>query len=194
MATEIVTLKVIDSFTPEHFAKPFSYFRPPPAGLQSYRWGRTIKDPNTIIWILTWDSVRAHEDFIESSVYAAFVATIMAFSAAPVSLFHAHLHPFPHTKVYEAGILEIAIVSKKTDVSHDVFEAANAKILSLAQKASGYHSHFHGIQHEDPNIYVTLVGWDSVEAAEALNQPRAAAADLIVPGGLRVDHVKLQPE
>jgi hypothetical protein len=102
---------------------------------------------------------------MQSSSYPAFVATIVAFCTAPISLFHAHLQPFPPTKVFEAGIVEIATVTKKTEVSHDAVEVANAKTLAVAEKASGYHSHFHGIQHEDSNVYVTLVGWDSMEVS-----------------------------
>ncbi|KAF8578374.1 hypothetical protein K439DRAFT_1638913 [Ramaria rubella] len=170
MATEIVILKVSDRFTPELCEKSISFLRPSPPGLQTMRWGRTVEDPNTVMWILNWDTVKAHEDFIKAPIYPTFVATINAFCVAPIYLYHTHVQPFPPVNLFDAGIIEIASIVKKPSVSHEDFAAVNKKHLDLLPTTSGYHCHFSGIMHEDSDVFILLIGWDGVESREAARE------------------------
>ena len=181
MATEIVTLKVNDRFTPDLFQKSIDYLRPAPPGFRSQGWGRTLDDPNTVIWILStifviviwtfpvdnvldWDSVKAHENFMEAPVYPAFVATIKAFSSAPISILHTYLQPVPSSETVQTGAIEITIATREPGISSELLEMANRKHIALLQNLPGYRSHFQGVTVEDDNVNVSVVSWESTEA------------------------------
>lgn len=115
--------------------------------------------------LIDWDSVAAHEEFMNTSNYPEFIETIKAILASPagLSIYHTYLQPFPPTKLFEAGNIELAAMTKRPDVSREEFEAIRDKFLDTISKAPGYESHFCGVQHEDDNVYIEMIGWNSVE-------------------------------
>lgn len=103
---------------------------------------------------------------MNSPIYPTVVSTITAFCAAPISLFHTYFQPSPPLKIFDGGAIEITIAARKPGVSPETLQTANGKLLELAQKAPGYHSHYQGVKVEDNNFHVSLVAWQSVEAME----------------------------
>lgn len=102
---------------------------------------------------------------MRTPIYSTFVGAVKAYCSAPIVLYHCHLQPFPPTKLFEAEVIELAAIAKKPDVSHDQFVAACGKTLDPARQAPGFHSVFHGIKHEDTDVYILLFGWDSMEVS-----------------------------
>lgn len=110
-----------------------------------------------------WDSIKAHENFMKLSTYTSFIAKINTVCTAPITIFHTHLQPFPPSEIFQADVVELAVLAKKPDVRPDQFEKASDAFFERVQKAPGYRCHFRGIKYEDHNIHINLIGWDSME-------------------------------
>ncbi|KAF8521756.1 hypothetical protein BU17DRAFT_87656 [Hysterangium stoloniferum] len=171
MATEIAFLKVKDSYTPDEVKMSLQYFKPRPPGFQAMRWGPTIEDPQTIVWLLNWDSVEAHEEYTTSPLYPAFIDTVKVYCIG-FSYFHTYLKPYPITLVFEAAVIKISQLAAQTGTAEDgsPLSVEVTKLVHAITKAPGYHSYFRGLKYEDKSICILLEGWDSIEAHDAAKE------------------------
>jgi hypothetical protein len=110
-----------------------------------------------------WESVQAHVDFTKVPAFSAVATALKELCAAPANVFHTHIQPFPPTELYQAVVVELAVLAKKPDVSLDQFNKISEVFFERVQKQPGYRCHFRGIKHEDNNVHIHFVGWDSVE-------------------------------
>ena len=112
-----------------------------------------------------WDSVEAHVDFMNSPSFPTFFDKFQAACTSPITWFHTHIKPFPPSELFQADVIELAVLAKKPTVPQDQFEQASSAFFKRIQNAPGYRCHFQGIKHEDGtgNVQVNFVGWDSME-------------------------------
>lgn len=111
-----------------------------------------------------WNTVEDHANFRRDDP-SSIEAKSQALCTEPMNIFHTYLQPFPPWELTRAEVVQIASITKKTQVSKDQFETAINTFFERVQKTPGYMCHFQGMKIEDftGNTHITFVGWESVE-------------------------------
>lgn len=67
-------------------------------------------------------------------------------------------------------MVEILSLVRQASVDKEKGEAQIEEFIQAIWKKPGYHAYAHGLKHEDPNVHILLVGWDSLEVGNSLDE------------------------
>ncbi|KAJ5776468.1 uncharacterized protein N7511_001479 [Penicillium nucicola] len=185
------------------------------SGHQSSAWGRTLEDPNTIVWVVDWTDARCSTDTNQLSPFldpsnlqppTSFYVTL----SPPVSC-TATLTKNPVTELFTLPVAGEISVPESRQLSLDMINFRRALVEQLPQQAGpkswamGHVDRPSKLPHpKSPDgkavVHFFAVGWDSVDAhlraketenfAEAI-QPLREKMLSPIPG-LEMKHVSFQ--
>ncbi|KAI9803899.1 MAG: hypothetical protein M1825_001779 [Sarcosagium campestre] len=218
-ATEIVTLPIPQSSTIEDpsseagkkWAGVLATVNAQP-GFQRCFYGRQVENPDVLNFLLDWDSVEAHKQFVGCEAWLAMkqnIGTIAdSSSAVKPSVYHVNFAPHP-PPAFRAPVTEYFATFHHPAISADErcsFETAIAAITRAVDGAKGSKGVAGGWVLEELDYerlpggkakpYVAVYGWESVEAHMAFRETDAFAATIgpirsALKGNMSMHHIKL---
>jgi len=113
---------------------------------------------------LDWTSHSAQQAFSKQSTYPAFKEKVTGMTSGAPSFFHATLTPHEPTAVFEAPVTEWCKLNIAPGTDKDEWMSGFNDFKETLVLASGYRGHACGWGVEDPDMFMAVIGWESVES------------------------------
>ncbi|PUU76740.1 hypothetical protein B9Z19DRAFT_1194501 [Tuber borchii] len=133
-------------------------------GCTGGNWGWQIEDGGNLHWALNWTSHSAQQAFSKQSTYPTFKEKVVGMTSGAPSFFHATLTPHEPTAVFEAPITEWCKLNIAPGTDKDEWISGFNDFKETLVLASGYRGHACGWGVEDPDMFMAVIGWESVES------------------------------
>jgi len=143
-------------------------------GIQRQHYGRTIENPNLLIWMIDWDSVDSHHKFETTPDYAPFLQRLKPILDG-VHLHHFLPTPSPASVLTDAPVIEFATFYKvQPDFKSSLEKFTKALgtpegLVGFAygetiEETSKHSDQVEGKEDSKGKAVVLLGGWESVQA------------------------------
>ncbi|KIW20547.1 hypothetical protein PV08_01122 [Exophiala spinifera] len=149
-------------------------------GCQQLFWGPQVENPGTLCLFVDWASVDHHKKFIASEAYKPFVEAFTGLLTGSMSMYHVGFDPHPPTPTLVGStpqVTEFITAYFPKDYSAENQRTFHEIMLAfgdvVSKTAKGFKASRGGFVREevtDPKSsepclgYVTLIGWESVQA------------------------------
>jgi len=170
---EIGTFPTELEASPESMQRAFQVFEGVPGFLGVYH-GVSDEDPSIAYWISEWESMEYRNAFVNDEEKKTILAAMRA--AAENTAVKDKLIDIPilldpaagdSSKVFEAPVMGILVMKLREGVDRSrlepIFQGGQASIKAT----EGVVAAVWGTSSEDGDTFVTLTGWDSIEAHKA---------------------------
>ncbi|TKA60847.1 hypothetical protein B0A55_11148 [Friedmanniomyces simplex] len=149
-------------------------------GMQQLNFGTQLEDPSKLQLMITWDSLKHHQDFMASEAYGPFMQRAGAIVDGEVSIVHADFKPEGAlSKAFSAPVTEVATFYFHGEPPSDYVENVG-KLDKTLQIVDGYLGYAIGITHETVEkedvkgkAAVVTIGWQTKEAHMAFRETQA---------------------
>ncbi|KAI6099558.1 hypothetical protein EDD16DRAFT_1657879 [Pisolithus croceorrhizus] len=167
-------------------------------GLKRSYAGPTIEDPAVLYIINEWASKDAYAAFLNSPSGTAYEPALQVLSGSPLIRFFVEFDE--DESALSAPIVEYATFTLKEDDTAERLKALLHELIDefKAAKTSKYYGSGWGEVLDKPNVYQSILGWDSIEAHQYAVQ-QLPAREIIGKimeqqfASLEVVHLALKP-
>ncbi|KAL0567106.1 hypothetical protein V5O48_009532 [Marasmius crinis-equi] len=134
-------------------------------GLLSAHSGIQIEDPEYVHWVLHWETLDAHQKFAVSSEYREYQQNAGEMSSERILVEVTPEHDIP--TVFGAPVSEFAIATLKSPSLREKWNKCLEVTLGGMEATKGAIAGVRGIAAGNPDQYVFVIGWESIEDHQA---------------------------
>ena len=117
-----------------------------------------------------WSALSKHLQFENSDAFPSFLARVSEFGSVK-KLVNVHLEPqCEKEKIFTAPVTEVLIAKLRPETPREKFEEILGLMHGGVKVTEGAVTSAHGITVEDPDTYVFVCGWESVEVRYLLSK------------------------
>ncbi|KAJ3542492.1 hypothetical protein NMY22_g3503 [Coprinellus aureogranulatus] len=156
--------------------------------------GYDVEDKKTAYLIVTWESVELHKKLHASPSYPELTEKLRPALGGPLNIIHVQFDK-DHTVAFNAPVTELLTNKLKEGKTKEDLDSVVAELAKHYESTEGIHQPpVHGPVLEEPGTFVSAIGWDSLEANQAVASAEAATQGAKLLAVVDVKPVKVKFE